>query len=155
MVTSITTREVVQELNQYLQGIYMGVDAFEKYVDKTKSEEIKGALSEIHSTYKRHAGLITNRISELGGEPITKVSLVGKLSEIYEDIKELTVNTDLELLEKAYDACKTGFIMGQKFLNESKNLDHSSYQLIKELVHDSEECATRISGLFELVINKH
>lgn len=144
MKTIESNTKLLNDLDTFLKGTNMGLDAFEKYIHKAESPEIKAVMQKIYNMYRRHSALLNERIIEVGGSPSDGVGIIGKLAEIYEDIKHIGVNSDSELLEIAFQSCKTGFTMGEKFIEEHEYLDETTMSLIKDLVRDNEECLNLI-----------
>lgn len=133
------------ELNTYLKGIHMGIDSYKHLIKKTENTSLKCTLNEVLQNYKNHDTEISNRIIDLNEIPTEGVGIGGKLAETFNNIKNITVTTDSEILETAYDGCKTGVIMGQKFIEEnSKILDETSLNIIKNTLHQDEQSLQKL-----------
>jgi bacterioferritin len=134
-------KEIVIELNRVLKGIQMGLEAFESLQKKTKDNSLKQIFLQVQATYLMHSNILKERIDQLGGIPKEQVGLIGTLSQIYENIKNLTVDSDEEVLNEAYKACKTGFTMGDRFIEDNNNLDSTSREIIEKIVQDNKDLA--------------
>ena len=138
MFTPIKTP--AHQLDNYLKGMHMGIDAFNSLIEKCNNPSLKSILCEVVQNYTSHALKLSNRILDLGETPSEGVGLAGKFSEIFSDIKNITMNSDSEILHLAYKNCKTGVIMGEKFLEENcKYLDEISLNLITTMLHEDEK----------------
>lgn len=140
MAMFMATKTPAHQLDNYLKGMYMGIDAFNNLIEKCNNPSLKSILCEVVQNYTSHASTLSNRILDLGETPSEGVGLAGKFSEIFNNIKNITINSDSEILQLAYENCKTGVIMGQKFLQEnSKYLDEVSLNLITNMLHEDEK----------------
>ncbi len=134
-------KEIVIELNRVLKGTQMGLEAFENLQKKAKDNSLKQIFLQVQATYLMHSNILKERIDQLGGIPKEQVGLIGTLSQIYENIKNLTVDSDEEVLNEAYKACKTGFTMGDRFIEDNNNLDSTSREIIEKIIQDNKDLA--------------
>ncbi|NLD49014.1 MAG: DUF2383 domain-containing protein, partial [Clostridiaceae bacterium] len=54
--------KVIQELNAVLEGHYMAIHGYEKYIQHTKIPEVKSELQKIQKDHKEHAAMVAERI---------------------------------------------------------------------------------------------
>lgn len=128
------------ELNTLLRGVHMGIDSYKHLIEKSKSPVLKNILTEILQNYKNHEAEISRRIMDLNEIPVDSVGFTGKITEIFSDLKTLTMNSDSEVLTVAYEGCKTGVIMTQKFLEDNSTLlDDVSINIIRHTIHEDEK----------------
>lgn len=130
-------KECTNELNKFLQGIYMGIDAFEQYIQKCNDYNIKNQLQEIQKDYRLHALKVSERIQDLGGVPVNNSGLAYKTIDFYSQItNNINLNSSQDIIEEAHNASNTGYIMGSKLIQESKSIDHISYRLLNSILKD-------------------
>lgn len=128
------------ELNTLLRGIHMGIDSYNHLIEKSKSADLKNILTEILENYKNHEAEISRRIMDLNETPAHNVGFTGKITEIFSDLKNITMTSDSEVLTVAYEGCKTGVIMTQKFLEDNATLlDDISINIIRHIIHEDEK----------------
>ncbi|WP_242311609.1 DUF2383 domain-containing protein [Bacillus cereus group sp. BfR-BA-01331] len=69
-------QSVVNTLNAFLKGQYMGIHAYEHYIEKLKDPEIKKEFQKIQQDHKQHALKVAERIQNLGGVPVDNEGIV-------------------------------------------------------------------------------
>lgn len=138
-----------KELNKFLKGIHMGGSTFEDYLAKAEDSELKNELKVILESFKRHEEAITNRIEKIGGNASDTLGMIGTMSEFFEKIKLIPVNTDLEVCEHAVKAMEMGIYQGEKFIDENKNLDLSLLDEVKAVVRDYDNQLKRVKKIMK------
>lgn len=68
---------VINTLNEFLKGQYMGIHAYEHLIEKLQDEDIKKQFQQIQQDHKQHALSVSERIQNLGGTPVNSEGLVG------------------------------------------------------------------------------
>lgn len=147
-----TTKEDEKDLKKFLKGIHMGGSTFESYLNKAEDPELKNALKVIIESFKRHEEAITHRIEKMGGNAPDTLGLMGTISELFQKIKLLPVDSDLEICEQAVQAMEMGLYQGKKFIEENQDLDPSLLNEVKGVVKDYDNQLIRmkqIKGKFE------
>ncbi|MGL4771998.1 MAG: DUF2383 domain-containing protein [Clostridium sp.] len=129
-------KEMVKEINKFLKGIHMGGTTFKDYLKKATNPDLKEDLKNIIESFKKHEEAITHRIEQLGGDAADTVGIMGMMAEFFEKIKDLTINTDNEVVEQAIKAIDMGIKQGEKFLNEHQNLDKSIRDEMDSIIRD-------------------
>ncbi|MBK5431722.1 DUF2383 domain-containing protein [Bacillus sp. TH25] len=72
-------QSVVNTLNAFLKGQYMGIHAYEHFIEKLKDPEIKKEFQRIQQDHKQHALKVAERIQNLGGVPVDDEGIVGSV----------------------------------------------------------------------------
>src|SRR3954447_1776050 len=78
---------VIKELNTFLGGNYMAIQAYERYIHHIDDSTIKQTLQKIQQGHKQHAMLIAERIQNLGGVPVDDVGFKGTIAEFVNNLK--------------------------------------------------------------------
>ncbi|WP_226668072.1 ferritin-like domain-containing protein [Metabacillus litoralis] len=73
------SKVVLNTLNKFLKGQYMGIHAYEHYIEKLEDLSIKNQFQEIQQDHKQHALLVAERIQNLGGTPVDSEGLIGSV----------------------------------------------------------------------------
>ena len=137
----------VKEMNKFLKGIHIGGATFKDYIHKAKNPELKSELVEIIESFKRHEEAITNRIEILGGNAADTLGLMGTMSDFFEKIKLIPVNTDLEVCERATSAMEMGMTQGEKFIEENRGLEPSLMKEVEAVVADYDNHLRKVQEL--------
>ncbi|WP_097027674.1 hypothetical protein [Clostridium peptidivorans] len=145
----------IKEMNKFLKGIHMGGSTFEDYLAKTEDSELKNELKVILESFKRHEEAITNRIEKIDGNAADTLGLIGTMSEFFEKIKLIPVNTDLEVCEHAVKAMEMGIYQGEKFIDENKDLDLNLLDEVKAVVRDYDNQLRRVKQIIEKYKNNN
>lgn len=129
-----------ESLNEYLQGIYMGIESFKGFENKCKNEDsLKSLVSETKSMYHNHAAIISDRISDLGGDPPKSLSIGEKMAGKMSGIKDIFINTEEEIRDKAIETMKMGIDLEEKFIQSHPNIDEKSKILMKRTVKEDKD----------------
>lgn len=129
-------KELIKEADKFLKGIHMGGATFKGYLEKAESNSLKNELVQIIESFKKHEEAITHRIEQLGGDAADTLGIIGTMAEIFEKIKNLTINDDREVIEHSIKAMEMGIEQGEKFLREhgrvNKELDGEMEAIVKD-----------------------
>ncbi len=71
-------QKVIDELNRFVRGRYMGLHQYEQLILHAKDPQVKEMLQRFQKHAKLGTIKVVNRIKELGGEPIDGVGILGK-----------------------------------------------------------------------------
>lgn len=125
---------VIKELNTFLEGNFMAIHAYEKYIHHIGDEHIKQTLQNIQQDHKQHAMLIAERIQNLGGIPVDDVGMMGSVAELINKLKGSTKDSVL-ILKDALLGEQRGIEKSKELLND--DLDPDSLELVKDILnHD-------------------
>lgn len=137
---------VIKELNTFLEGNFMAVHAYEKYIHHIDDPEIKQNLQKIQQDHKQHAMVIAERIQNLGGIPVNDVGMMGNVAELINKIKGSAKNL-APILKDALLGEQRGIEKSKELLNG--DLDPESLELVKGILkHDQKH----VDLLDELII---
>jgi len=129
-------KKVVDKLNQFLEGNYMAIHAYEKYINHCQDAELKHILYQFQQDHKQHAQMITDRIQSFGGIPINHLGLKGTIIEWIKNLTEKTT-LDTHIVKDALAGEARGIEVSQKILKD--DLDIESKQLVEKILsHDQQ-----------------
>ena len=100
--------KLLEELNQLLKGTHMGASIFEDLREKIKSETLHKEFDEILLMLHIHEKSLTGLILAHGGEPIDSAGIMGAITDVISHIKNLTVDSDKEVLKVAVHNMEMG-----------------------------------------------
>ncbi|SHE52086.1 DUF2383 domain-containing protein [Clostridium fallax] len=147
----ILKKDIVINLNNYIQGMYMGLTSFEDFINKSKDSNLKELLIKIYDCYKNHTEVISNRIIELNGKVEKSQGFIGKISEFFQDIKNLTINNEIELVKEVKHSIDTGTKMTETFLEENSSLDDNTRIIIDEFIRKNKEFSKELSDFYNKI----
>ncbi|PDY44333.1 ferritin-like domain-containing protein [Bacillus pseudomycoides] len=129
-------QSVVNTLNAFLKGQYMGIHAYEHYIENLKDPEIKKEFQRIQQDHKQHALKVAERIQNLGGVPANNEGIVGSVQGL---ISQFTVPNTTEGIVNS--ALKGEDYYGIKISEEivQGDLDPESHKLIHDILDKDRE----------------
>lgn len=139
--------KLVHELNKFLKGIHMGGITFKDYLEKAQSPRLKDDLRVIIESFKRHEEAITHRIEKLGGNAADTLGLIGAISETWEKLKLISMDTDKEVIDSAIKAINMGIEQGNKFIAEHENLEPSIKKELEKIVEDNDKHLNKLKNI--------
>lgn len=123
---------LIKVLNSHLQGVIMGENEMIKLKEKVKDYRLKALIDNTLLTIEEHKKVILNEIEELNGKAVKEEGVFGKLVEIFNSIKEMTIDNDKQILEKAIKGTEMGFkSILDLLIKESNFHEHLEKSLIK------------------------
>ncbi|UTR09893.1 ferritin-like domain-containing protein [Evansella sp. LMS18] len=70
---------VIDTLNEFLRGQYMGIHSYERLIQRLEDEELKKEFQAIQQEHKQHAMRVAERIQNLGGRPVDSEGVMGSI----------------------------------------------------------------------------
>ncbi|MBS4207518.1 DUF2383 domain-containing protein [Bacillus sp. FJAT-50079] len=140
--------DIIKELNTFLEGNYMAIHAYEKYIHQVNDSDIKQTLQNIQQNHKRHAAMIAERIQNLNGIPVDGVGIKGTMAVLVNKLKGSS-NDPTFILRDALEGENKGIEISKKLVDG--DLDPESLALVqKVLTYDQKH----IKLLDELIAQK-
>lgn len=72
----------IKELNTALKGEHMAIESFDYYIQDAKDEDTKKKLMDMQQQHQFHAIQLSERIQQLGGNPLNSSGVTGIMAEI-------------------------------------------------------------------------
>ncbi|KAA9021768.1 DUF2383 domain-containing protein [Niallia endozanthoxylica] len=139
-------KRVVDELNQFLEGNYMAIHAYENYINHCQDAELKHTLHQFQQEHKQHAQMTADRIQSLGGIPIDHLGLKGTIIEWIKNLTEKT-NRDTHIVKDALAGEARGIEVSQKILKN--DLDTESKQLVEKILNHDQQHVNVLKKLLQ------
>lgn len=128
-------QQTVKTLNNFLKGQFMGIHAYEQYIQKITDQETKQKFQRIQQELKDDAAKVAKRIQNLGGTPVHDEGLVGSIQG---SIHNLMIPDQLDgIVEDAIKGENMGIHKTEELIDDE--LDEESLRLIKELLNKDRE----------------
>lgn len=136
--------KVIQELNAVLEGHYMAVHGYEKYIQHAKDPEVKSELQEIQKDHKENAAKLAERIQNLGGVPVEGAGIKGVMADMMEKFKRSS--DDLRfILKDAQESEEKGIKMTEEVVRG--DLDDESRKLMEDILDKDRKHVDRLNKL--------
>ncbi|WNS76502.1 ferritin-like domain-containing protein [Bacillus sp. DTU_2020_1000418_1_SI_GHA_SEK_038] len=122
---------VIDTLNKFLKGQYMGIHAYEHHIQKLKDPYIKSEFQRIQQDHKNHALKVAERIQNLGGTPVDDEGVIGSIQGFISQFK--IPDTSSGIIESALTGEDYyGIQISEEIVKG--DLDLESRQLIEEVL---------------------
>lgn len=138
--------DIVKELNTFLEGNFMAVHAYEKYIHHVDNDDIKRVLQIIQQNHKKHAMLVAERIQNLDGVPVEDVGLMGNIAEFLIKIKGSTTESDA-ILKDALVGEHRGIEKSKKLLDG--DLDPESLKIVTHILNADQKHIDLLTRFFD------
>lgn len=126
----------IKALNEFLEGNYMAIHAYEDFIEHIDHPQIKKSLQEIQQGHKEHAAKISERIQNLGGVPVNDVGLKGKMVEFMKNFTSTSHGTN-EILKDALKGEERGISVSRDLVKG--DLDTESLQIVQSILNHDEK----------------
>lgn len=127
-----------QSIDNFIKGIYMGIDTFSYLSSKCEESSLKALLDETLTMYEGHKSTLKNKLSQLNVCSSDNSGIIGKITETAFEMKNIFTDTPDEIKSEAKKSLETGIKMSKKFLSEYDTNDNETLLLIKGMINDSE-----------------
>ncbi len=131
MERDILNKDVIKELNNFLQGQYMGIHEYERLIKHTNDPEVKEELQKIQQEHKLHAIMVAERIQNLGGSAVDDVGIKGAMVETMNWVKG-TSNQVQHIIDEAVRGESMGIRSSEELVKG--DLDEDSRKLIEDIL---------------------
>ncbi|MBS4172981.1 ferritin-like domain-containing protein [Bacillus sp. FJAT-49736] len=128
--------DVVQTLNEFLKGQYMGIHAYEYHIQKLTDQDLKREFQRIQQEHKNHALKIAERIQNLGGKPVDDEGFIQSVESFLSQF--MIPKTAVGIIESALKGeSYYGIRISEDIVRG--DLDHESQLLIAEILDKDRE----------------
>lgn len=138
-------REILNSLNEMLQGEHMAVEAFNTYIDHLNDERAKNVFQDIQNQHRQNMSTISNYIQDMGHKPNEKLGFKGIMGDIMLNSQIPKDSDDSFIIEKAVEAETKGINMGEKAVRG--NLDNSSRNLVGSILQKDRMSLDKLQSL--------
>ncbi|MEW8955725.1 DUF2383 domain-containing protein [Clostridium sp.] len=125
------------DINDFIRGVYMGVDTFSNLAEKCDDPALKSLLTETSLMYEKHKNTLKSKLKDDGIETTNTSGIFGKVTETIYEIKSMFSNNPEEIRSEAKRSLKTGIEMSERFLSSYERGDNETTLLIKGIIEDS------------------
>lgn len=136
--------KVIKSLNDYLKGEYMGIHAYEHYIEQVADMDIQTELQHIQQEHKQHAIKIAERIQNLGGKAVEDNGVMLSMSETMMNLKGFPDTTE-GILQGAIKGQEKGINKSEEIVRNK--LDPESLQVVKDNLAEDRTHIDQLSNL--------
>lgn len=126
-------RQVVNELNAFLEGNYIATLSYERYIQHVADLDVKNLLQDIQQDHKQHGIKIAERIQNLGGVPVDDAGIKGNMVEFMNRFKKAEDDPNF-ILKDALKGEEKGIEMSEKLVRG--DLDPESLNIVKDILNE-------------------
>ncbi len=137
---------VIEELNTLLRGTFMGIRSLEHYIQKVDDPDMKKTFQLMQQDHKLNAGIIAQRIQNLGGVPADDEGITGSMHSFMH--KVMLDNDQQDILE---DAIKGFEQYGVRYSEEivRGDLDWESRKIAENVIDTSRRHAEKLQQFLQ------
>ena len=136
--------ELINSLNDLLQGEYMAIESFNNFINRLEDKETKAAFQSIQKQHRKNTEILASYIQKIGGRPNENLGIKGWMGDIMINM-ELGSSLDYEVIEKAIEGETKGVNMAEKVLRG--NLDDESRKVAGDILQQDRESINKLKGL--------
>lgn len=122
--------EEIAALNELLKGLYMGIHAYDHFMEKAKDSDLKQKFQTIQYEIREQALRIVERVQDLGGTPVETAGLIGAFQDYL--VKLRVPNEDGQIIQKAIEGEQLGIEMTEKMVRG--DLSAESERVVREVL---------------------
>lgn len=134
--------KVIDELNRFLKGRYMGVHQYEHLIHRAKDLRLKELLQQFQEDAKLGAQRVARRIQELGGQAADGVGVMGEVREWMQRWKDHS--DDSADIVRAALTGETRYGIRYSHDMVAGELDEESVKIIDTLLEEDQKRADRL-----------
>jgi len=141
-------KDVIETLNEFLKGKYMGIHAYEQYIEKVKDLHLKEVFQQIQINHKQHAIEVAKRIQDLGGIPVDDEGLIGSVTGTV--VQWMIPDKPEDLIDYAREKEDHYAVhVGARVVEDQ--LDAESLGLIKRMIEEDKKHVDQLQQLRQLL----
>ncbi|MFV2047573.1 ferritin-like domain-containing protein [Metabacillus sp. YM-086] len=122
---------VIDTLNEFLKGQYMGIRSYEHFIEKLDDGLIKKQFQTMQQEHKQHALQVAERIQNLGGTPVSSEGVVGSVQGF---ISQFQIPDTTEGIIESAKKGESYYGIGMSEEIVRGDLDQESRQLIEKIL---------------------
>src|SRR5690625_91448 len=128
--------KIIKELNTFLEGNFVAIQAYDKYISNVQDNKLKETLQEIQQNHKEHATIVSARIKNLGGIPSDDAGMMGNIAQIMTNIKS-SAKGNTSILKDALVGEHRGIKKSRELLDG--DLDPESLRIVQTILDNDEK----------------
>ncbi|WP_235907322.1 DUF2383 domain-containing protein [Niallia circulans] len=141
----MNTDQSIKTLNKFLQGQYMGIHSYEHFIQNLEDMSLKNSFTDILTDHTNNAHRISERISQLGGEPVDSEGIIGKAESILGNIFDPDKGDEVIIKHAIKGENLYGIKMSEQLVRDK--LDDESMNLVHQILNNDREHVDLLKSL--------
>jgi len=141
----LNTEQSVKTLNKFLQGQFMGIHSFEQFIENLEDMSLKQSFTEILADHTNNAHLISERIHQLGGEPVTNEGIIGKAESFIGNLFDPDQGDEVIIKHAIKGENLYGIKMSEQLVRDK--LDDDSMNIVHQILNNDREHVDYLKSL--------
>ncbi|MFT8318813.1 MAG: DUF2383 domain-containing protein [Sporolactobacillus sp.] len=140
--------EEIKALNDLLKGLYMGIHAYEHFIERLKDQAMKREFQNIQQEIKSQAQNVSERVQNLKGVPMDSEGMIGAIQGY---LSSLQIPDDVDgIVNKAIQGETMGIELAEKTVRG--NLSSESYELVRALLDKDREHVKKLQSFIQQIV---
>jgi len=140
----MTNEIIVEELNTILRGTYMGIRAFEHYIQELDKTDLKQNFQTMQQDLKQNASKLAKRIQDLGGVPADSEGISGSIHSFMHKVK--LPHDKNKIIEDAIEGIDNYGVHYSEELVKG-DLDETSKQIVEDVINTNRRHVRKLKQL--------
>lgn len=124
--------KTINTLNDLLKGEQIAVNAYSQFIRDIRDEGIRQELKSMQSDHNKHSEKISERILEIGGNPVHSTGFAGFMADAKYGLESIKEHSDHEILLEVFQGEDKGVAAAEKIADDK--LDDKSLKLVHEIM---------------------
>ncbi|MFP9128589.1 DUF2383 domain-containing protein [Niallia sp. BSM11] len=142
---TLNSEQSIKTLNKFLQGQFMGIHAYEHFIENLEDTSLKQSFSDILTEHTKNAHIISDRIHQLGGEPVTNEGVVGKAESFIGNLFDPDNGDEVIIKHAIKGENLYGIKMSEQLVRNK--LDEDSLQIVHQVLNKDREHVDYLKSL--------
>ncbi len=140
----MTNEIIVEELITILRGTYMGIRAFEHYIQELDKTDLKQNFQTMQQDLKQNASKLAKRIQDLGGVPADSEGISGSIHSFMHKVK--LPHDKNKIIEDAIEGIDNYGVHYSEELVKG-DLDETSKQIVEDVINTNRRHVGKLKQL--------
>lgn len=140
-------QQLIDELNRFLKGRYMGMHQYERLIEHAKNAQLKEWLQSFQAQAEEEAHKVADRIRQLGGEPVDDIGMMGEIQVWMQKLKGTPESTEDILQDAIIGENKYGIHLSHRMV--AGDLDEESTRLVDSIFEADQKRIDRMKQWLE------
>ncbi len=133
-------------LNHVLEGTYLGIDSFTKYLNNIDDTSLRHKLEDQEKLYRDNATQLSSHIRDLGGNPSDNPGLKGIMTNVTSTMKLMGKDKTVKALEMIRNGVETAIDTKEEAMRE---LSGESRQLIESQLQNDKTILSEVKNYLD------
>ena len=123
----------------------MGIHSFEQFIENLEDMSLKQSFTEILADHTNNAHLISERMHQLGGEPVTNEGIIGKAESFIGNLFDPDQGDEVIIKHAIKGENLYGIKMSEQLVRDK--LDDDSMNIVHQILNNDREHVDYLKSL--------